>query len=221
MGVTLMKKILIHFLLLICIPQISEAQNSQSNFDGYYAKVFGLYDIGFYFPQPNTRLSIRETNSFLAFGAEGGVYKGSFSIGASISHGYEFQESDKEPWLNELDHISYWRVLGSVRKGFWRTKSSSKVRFSLGGSTGGGYMLYQAEEGTGETRFNPETSRDEYQTRKRNVSAALAKAGLYVELGVKTKSNAAVILNYHLIDATISTEGFGFNLAKTGLIIQF
>lgn len=95
------------------------------------------------------------------------------------------------------------------------------MRLHLGGSTGGGYILYQAKEGTGETRFNPETGRDEYQTRDRNVSAAFAKAGIYFELGVKTKSNSAIILNYHLIDASLSTESFGFNLAKTGLIIQF
>jgi len=221
MGVILMKKISILSLVLICIRQNSEAQNYQSNFDGYYAKVFGLYDVGFYFPQPNTDFPIRETNSFLAFGAEGGVYKGAFSVGVSVSHGYEFQESDKELRSNELDHISYWKVSGSLRKRFFGTKTSSKVRLHLGGSTGGGYILYQAEEGTGETRFNPETGRDEYQKRDRNVSAAFAKAGIYFELGVKTKSNSEIILNYHLIEATVSTESFGFNLAKTGIIVQF
>ncbi len=216
-----MKKISILFLLLICIPQKSEAQNSQSNFDGYYAKVFGLYDVGFYFPQPETNFPIRETNSFLAFGVESGVYKESFSVGVSVAHGYEFEESDKEPRSNELDHTSYWRISGTVRKRFFGTKTSSKVRLHLGGSAGGGYILYRADEGTGETIFNPNTGRDVYQTRKRNISAAFAEAGLYFELGVKTRSNSSIILNYHLIDATIGTESFGFNLAKTGIIIQF
>lgn len=220
-GSEVMKKISILSLLLIFIPQKSEAQNSQSSYDGYYAKVFGLYDVGFFFPEPGASIPVRETNSFLSYGVEGGVYKGSFSVGVSVAHGNEFQEGEKEPRLNEVDHTSYWRISGTLRKRFFGTKTSSKVRFHLGGSTGGGYLLYKADEGTGETRFNPNTGRDEYLTRKRNISAAFAEAGIYFEIGVKTNSNTSIILNYHLIDATLSTESFGFNLAKTGIIVQF
>ncbi len=216
-----MKKISILSLLLICTPNKSEAQYSPSNYNRYYAKVFGLYDVGFYFPQPGADFPVRETNSFLTYGAEGGVHKGSFSIGISITHGNEFQESEKELRSNEVDHTSYWGISGMLRKRFFGTKPSSKIILNLGGSAGGGYRLYQAEEGTGETRFNPNTDRDEFLTKERNISAAFAQAGIYFELGVKTKLNSAIILNYHLIDATISTENFGFNLAKTGLIFQF
>lgn len=216
-----MKKISIFTLLLFCLSQKSEAQNSKSSFDGYYAKVYGLYDVGFYFPQPEADFPVRETNSFLAFGAEGGIYKGSISVGVSFNHGYEFQESEKELRSNEIDHTSYWGISGMLRKHFFGTKPSSKIILHLGGSAGGGYRLYQAEEGTGETRFNPNTGRDEFLTKERNISAAFAQAGIYFELGVRTKSNSAIILNYHLIDATISTESFGFNLAKTGIIVQF
>jgi hypothetical protein len=173
-----MKHIIIVFVLTACFPIKAFGQDFMKEFDGFYIKTYGLYDVGFYFPEEKSEFEFRDTNSFLTFGVEAGLFKNTFAIGLSLAHGNEFQETDKELRFGERDYTSYSRIVVTARKDFIGTKSKSIVQAYLGGSTGGGYMLYRAEEGTGETRYNPETWRDEYLTQTINVSATYMEVGL-------------------------------------------
>jgi len=108
------------------------SQTNERRLDGFYIKAHGFYDIGSYFPEKKAEFQLQDTNYFLTFGAEAGVYRGTFTIGVSFAHGNEFEEDDKELLFGERDYTSYSRILISVSERFIGTRSKSIIQAHLG-----------------------------------------------------------------------------------------
>ncbi len=160
-------------------------------------------------------------DEFISYGFEAGYYYGARSYGLSLTFGEERFNDDGEELSERRRNLeSFVGVNGIYRARMLGTKTKSNFRLHIGSSAGFNYRFYKGEEGTGDV-YNHNTGRYEYPTKEITIHSLNLMLGFYLELGVKTKTNTSIILNFQPVSVYAGFSGYGSEFSRGSVILQF
>jgi len=190
---------------------------------GFYVAPFGLVELSI--SHSNADLGLfgffQDFDEFFSYGIDAGYYEGATSYGVSISVGEELDEDDGEELSQGHTNLdSFFGLNGIYRSRIIGTKTKNNFRFHFGGVAGFNYRFYRGEEGLGD-EYNETTGRYEYPTKDISIHSGNINMGLYLEIGIRTKNNRSIILNYQPVSVFTGLQRYGLEAGRGTLIFQF